>query len=323
MVLHANAALSLKKRLVLCQRVVEQRWTLTKAAEAAEVSVRTARKWVRRYRAEGEAGLIDRSSTPARQPTRTSEDRVQAIAALRRLRMTGAQIAEVLAMPLSTVSGILTRIGLGKLSRLEPPEPPNRYQRRHPGELIHVDVKKLGRIQGGAGHRVTGRKHTYTGRDRKRHVGWEYVRVCVDDATRLAYVEVLADEKASTAIGFLRRALAFYRAHGITVQRVMTDNGPAYVSLAHTLACRALGLRHLRTRPYRPRTNGKAERFIRTLLAGWAYGAIYASSQQRTAALSVWLDHYNYRRPHGALSHQPPAARLAQLTGNNLHGSYT
>jgi transposase InsO family protein len=323
MKLHANAALSLNRRRRLCERVVVERWTVTKAAEAAEVSVRTARKWVRRYRADGEAGLVDRSSAPLRQPTRTSEERVQAIAALRRLRLTGAQIAEALSMPLSTVAGILTRIGLGKLSRLEPPEPPNRYERRHPGELIHVDVKKLGRIQGGAGHRVTGHKHTHVGGDRKRHVGWEYVHVCVDDATRLAYVEVLADEKAATAIGFLRRALGFYVAHGIRVERLMTDNGPAYVSLAHALACRALGLRHLRTRPYRPRTNGKAERFIRTLLGGWAYGAIYASSQQRTAALIVWLEHYNYRRPHGALSHQPPAARLAQLTGNNLIGAYT
>jgi transposase InsO family protein len=323
MLLHANAALTLKKRLLLCERVVEQGWTLTKAAEAAEVSVRTTRKWVARYRAEGRPGLRDRSSTPTRQPTRTSDDRVDAIAALRRLRMTGAQIAEVLEMALSTISGVLTRIGLGKLSRLEPPEPPNRYERRHPGELIHVDIKKLGRIQGGAGHRVTGRKHTFVGRDLKRHVGWEYVHVCVDDATRLAYAEVLSDEKAVTAIGFLRRALAFYGAHGIQVQRLMTDNGPAYRSIAHTVACRALGLRHLRTRPYRPRTNGKAERFIRTLLGGWAYGAIYASSRQRTRALDVWLDHYNYRRPHGALSHQPPAARLAQLAGNNVPGSYT
>jgi transposase InsO family protein len=323
MKLHANAALSLNRRRRLCERVVVEQWTVTKAAEAAEVSVRTARKWVRRYRAEGEAGLVDRPSTPLRQPTRTGEERVQAIAALRRVRLTGAQIAEALSMPLSTVSGILTRIGLGKLSRLEPPEPPNRYERRHPGELIHVDVKKLGRIQGGAGHRVTGRKHTHTHSDGKRHVGWEYVHVCIDDATRLAYVEVLTDEKATTAIGFLRRALAFYAAHGIHVERLMTDNGPAYVSLAHTLACRALGLRHIRTRPYRPRTNGKAERFIRTLLGGWAYGAIYASSRQRTDALSIWLEHYNYRRPHGALSHHPPAARLAQLTGNNLAGSYT
>jgi transposase InsO family protein len=322
MKLHANAALSLNRRRRLCERVVVEEWTLTKAAEAAEVSVRTARKWVRRYRAEGEAGLVDRPSTPLRQPTRTSEQRVHAIAALRRVRLTGAQIAEVLEMPLSTVSGILTRIGLGKLSRLDPPEPPNRYERRHPGELIHVDVKKLGRIQGGAGHRVTGHRHNETKRKGRRQVGWEYVHVCIDDATRLAYVEVLADEKAATAIAFLRRALTFYAAHGIHVQRLMTDNGPAYVSLAHALACRALGLRHLRTRPYRPRTNGKAERFIRTLLGGWAYGAIYSSSQQRTAALTLWLDHYNYRRPHGALSHHPPADRLAQLTGNNLIGTY-
>jgi transposase InsO family protein len=320
MQLHGNAALSVKKRLVLCRRVVEQEWTLTSAAAAAEVSARTARKWVRRYLADGETGLLDRSSTPHHQPTRTSEGRVQAIAALRRLRMTGAQIAEVLVMPLSTVSGILTRIGLGKLSRLELPEPPNRYERRHPGELIHIDIKKLGRIQNGAGHRITGNRGPG---QRARGAGWEYVHVAIDDATRLAYVEVLADEKARTAIGFLRRALAFYRRHHITVQRVMTDNGSAYRSAAHALACRALGLRHLRTRPYRPRTNGKAERFIRTLLAGWAYGAIYRDSAQRTAALSFWLEHYNYRRPHGALSHQPPASRLAQLTGNNLLGSYS
>jgi transposase InsO family protein len=317
MQLHGNAALSVKKRLVLARRVVEDEWSLTSAAAAAEVSVRTARKWVRRFLAEGEAGLLDRPSAPKRQPTRTSEGRVQAIAALRRLRMTGAQVAEVLGMPLSTVSGILQRIGLGKLSRLEPPEPPNRYQRRHPGELIHIDIKKLGRIQGGAGHRVHGNR-----RRSPRGGGWEYVHVCVDDATRLAYVEVLADEKATTAIGFLRRALAFYRSHDIRVQRVMTDNGSAYRSAAHALACRALAIKHIRTRPYRPRTNGKAERFIRTLLTGWAYGAIYRDSDQRTAALSVWLEHYNYRRPHGALSHQPPATRLAQLTGNNLLGSY-
>src|SRR5215210_7989406 len=266
MVLHANAALSLKKRLLLCERVVEQEWTLTRAAEAAEVSVRTARKWVRRYRAEGEAGLADRSSTPTRQLTRTSEDRVQAIAALRRLRMTGAQIAELLSMPLSTVSVILTRIGLGKLSRLEPPEPPNRYERRHPGELIHVDVKKLGRIRGGAGHRFTGRRHykqTRTDADghRRETTGWEFVHVCVDDSTRLAYVEVLADEKATTAIGFLKRALAFYRRHGIRVERVMTDNGSAYRSSVHAFACRAMGLRHLRT-PALPTTHQRQGRAL-------------------------------------------------------------
>src|SRR3954471_5291130 len=323
MKVHANAPLGPKGRLTMVRRVLEQGWSLAEAAEAAGVSERTCSKWVSRYRAEGRAGLLDRSSAPKSIPHRTPDELVEAIAALRRLRMTGAEIALCLGMALSTVSAVLSRIGLGKLSRLEPPEPPNRYERRHPGELIHVDVKKLGRIQGGAGHRFTGHKHTRVGRDHKRHVGWEYMHVCLDDATRLAYVEVLADEKATTAIGFLRRALRFYAAHGIEVQRLMTDNGPAYVSIAHALACRALGLHHLRTRPYRPRTNGKAERFIRTLLGGWAYGAIYASSEQRTAALSIWLGHYNYRRPHGALSHHPPAARLAQLTGNNLSGSYT
>ena len=319
MQLHANAASCPKSRLKMVMAVLDGA-AITEVAERHEVSARTVRVWLRRYRAEGAAGLLDRSSTPRRQPTRTDEGRVRAIAALRRLRMTGAQIAECLVMPLSTVSGILTRIGLGKLSRLEPLEPPNRYERRHPGELIHIDIKKLGRIERGAGHRVTGNRGAG---QRARGVGWEYAHVCIDDATRLAYVEVLADEQATTAIGFLGRALAFYRRHGIHVQRVMTDNGSAYRSAAHALACRALKLRHLRTRPYRPRTNGKAERFIRTLLGGWAYGAIYASSDQRAAALPAWLDHYNYRRPHGALSRQPPASRLAQLTGNNLHRSYT
>ena len=232
-------------------------------------------------------------------------------------------------MALSTVSAVLLRIGLGKLSRLEPPEPPNRYERRHPGELIHVDVKKLGRIVGGAGKRVT------AGRSRNRRprrsdaagvarlqAGWDYVHVCVDDATRLAYVEVLADEKATTAAGFLKRAVAFYARHGISVERVMSDNGACYRSTVHALACRALGLRHLRTRPYRPRTNGKAERFIRTMLGGWAYsGAIYASSADRTAALDGWIWHYNHHRPHGSLNHKPPITRLAEL--NNAAGSYT
>jgi transposase InsO family protein len=316
MKLHGNARLSPKGRLLLCRRVLEQEWSLAAAAAAAGVSERTAGKWVGRYRAEGEAGLVDRSSAPRRVPGRTDEARVELIAALRRLRMTGAEIALCLGMALSTVSGILTRIGLGKLSRLEPPEPPNRYERRHPGELIHIDVKKLGRIGDGAGHRVHGDR-----RKRSRGVGWEYVHVCVDDATRLAYVEVLDDETALTAVGFLRRAVAFFAAHGITVQRVMTDNGSAYRSTMHALACRALRLKHLRTRPYRPRTNGKAERFIKTLLAGWAYGAIYRTSTERRVALSGWLDWYNTRRPHGSLGHKPPAARLSEL--NNLVGSYT
>jgi len=325
MKLHANAALSLNQRRRMVRRVVEEGWSLTKAAAAAEVSERTSSKWVERYLAGGEAGLLDRSSAPRSIPHRTPEDRVEVIAALRRLRMTAAEIAFCLGMALSTVSAVLTRIGLGKLSRLEPPEPPNRYERRGAGELLHVDVKKLGRIRG-AGHRVTGRRTqrrtTYTPDGRRiGDAGWEFVHVCVDDATRLAYVEVLDDEKATTAAAFLRRAVAFYRRHGIHVERVMSDNGACYRSAIHALACRTLGLRHLRTRPYRPRTNGKAERFIRTLLAGWAYGAIYGSSSERTTALDGWLWTYNHRRPHGALSHKPPIARLNEL--NNLAGSYS
>jgi transposase InsO family protein/transposase-like protein len=315
--LHANAALSLNQRRRMVRRVLEQGWSIATAAAAAEVSERTCSKWVRRFRAEGEAGLLDRSSAPLSIPHRTPDERVEVIAVLRRLRMTGADIAFCLGMALSTVSAVLTRIGLGKLSRLDPPEPPNRYERRRAGELLHIDVKKLGRIVR-PGHRVTGSR-----RDRRDHgkKGWEFVHVCVDDATRLAYVEVLANETATTAVGFLRRAIAFYAAHGITVERVMTDNGSAYRSAIHALACRALGIRHLRTRPYRPRTNGKAERFIRTMLAGWAYGAIYDTSAERTAALDGWLWTYNHRRPHGALSHKPPIARLHEL--NNLAGSYT
>jgi transposase InsO family protein len=325
---HANAPLGPKGRLMMVGRVVEDGWSLAAAAEAAGVSERTCLKWVARYRAEGDGGLLDRSSAPRSIPHRTSDELVQAIVALRRLRMTAAEIAFCLAMALSTVSAVLARVGLGKLSRLEPLEPPNRYQRRHPGELIHVDVKKLGRIQGGAGKRVRDglRRHYQPRRtDAAGHVrhtvGWEYVHVCVDDTTRLAYAEVLADEKATTAVGFLRRAIAFYRRHGITVERVMSDNGACYRSTIHAFACRRLAIRHLRTRPYRPRTNGKAERFIRTMLGGWAYGAIYASSAERAAALDGWLWTYNHRRPHGSLGHKPPIARLHEL--NNVPGPYT
>jgi transposase InsO family protein len=323
MKVHANAPLGPKGRLTMVRRVVEQEWSLTRAAAAAGVSERTCSKWVARFRAEGRAGLLDRSSVPLSVPHRTSEDRVAAIAALRRLRMTAAEIAMTLRMPLSTVSAVLLRIGLGKLSRLEAPEPPNRYQRARPGELVHVDVKKLGKIAG-AGHRMTGQRQSQLANRRARRrgapKGWEFVHVCIDDATRLAYAEVLPDEQGATAAAFLRRAVAFYRRHGITVERVMSDNGACYRSTIHAFACRLLGLRHLRTRPYRPRTNGKAERFIRTLLGGWAYGAIYGTSRERTAALDGWLWTYNHRRPHGALSHKTPIARLNEL--NNLPGSY-
>ena len=315
--LHRNARLTPRGRLFLVERVCSQQVALAEAAEAVGISTRTASKWVARYRAEGQAGLCDRSSAPHRVPRRTSEDRVVAIAALRRLRMTAAEISELLGMPISTVSAVLLRIGLGKRSRLEPLEPPNRYERERPGELVHIDVKKLGRIIA-LGHRVSGnRRGKANGR-----AGWEYVHVCVDDATRLAYVEVLGDEKGHTVAGFLARAVAFYARHGIHVERVMTDNGSGYSSILHALACRALGLRHLRTRPYRPRTNGKAERFIRTMLGGWAYGSIYGTSAERTKALPAWLDHYNRYRPHRSLNRQPPLTRLQQMR-NNAPGSYS
>jgi transposase InsO family protein len=320
--LHANAALSWTGRRRLCERVVDEGWTVVSAAAAAGVSVGCARKWVGRYRLEGVAGLRDRSSAPRHVANRTAPDRIDVITKLRGLRFTAAEIAETLGMALSTVSGILTRIGMGRLGRLGL-EQPVRYERSRPGELVHIDVKKLGRIKGGAGWRVRDRRQHYNatfqdlaGR-RRRTVGWEYVHVAIDDYSRLAYAEVLADEKASTAIGFLRRALAFYRRHGIAVERILTDNGSAYRALTHALACRQLGLRHLRSRPYRPQTNGKAERFIRTLLNGWAYGAIYGSSQERTRALDGWLWHYNHRRRHSALGHQPPVSRT------NVLGSYT
>jgi transposase InsO family protein len=253
---------------------------------------------------------------------RTDERAITVIAALRRLRFTGPEIAELLDRPLSTVSGILTRIGMGKLGRLGL-EPAVRYERQRPGELIHIDVKKLGRIQGGAGHRVTGRRRgnptkTDGSGIRRRQVSWEYVHVAIDDATRLAYAEVLTDEKAPTVVAFLARAVAFYRRHGIRTERLMTDNGSGYRSAIHAIACRTLGIRHLRTRPYRPQTNGKAERFIPTMLDGWAYGAIYRDSTERTQALDGWLWHYNHHRRHSALGHKPPNTRL-----NNLLGTYT
>jgi transposase InsO family protein len=318
--LHANAALSWSGRRELARRVVDEGWTVRAAAEAAGVSVRCARKWAGRYRS-GDLQLRDRSSAPRRVPNRTPDDRVSVIVALRQLRMTAAEIAETLAMPLSTVSVVLKRHGIGKLGRIGL-EQPVRYERSRPGELVHVDVKKLGRIQGGVGKRIRGgRNHyqpTFTDKDghRRTTVGWEYVHIAIDDHSRLAYAEVLPDEKAATAVAFLGRAIAFFARYGIVVERVLTDNGSAYRAAVHALACRALGIRHLRTRPRRPQTNGKAERFIRTMLTGWAYGAIYGSSSERTAALDGWLWHYNHRRRHSALNHQPPISRT------NLLGSY-
>jgi transposase InsO family protein len=322
MKLHANARTCPKSRRLLVDRVIERGWSVTEAAMAAGVSDRTVYRWLRRFRQQGEAGLEDRSSAPKRIPRKTAAERVEAIEALRRLRMTAAEISELLSMPLSTVSAWLNRIGLGKRSRLEPPEPPNRYELPRPGQLVHVDVKRLGRISTrGAGHRITGRrgqvKRNIEGK-RRGATGWEFVHVMVDDHSRLAYAEVFQGqgENGRQAVAFLRRGLRFFADHGVTVERVMSDNGSGYISTAHAIACRALGVRHTRIRPGRPRTNGKAERFIQTLLNEWAYVRLYGSSQERRSQLAPYLERYNFGRPHGSLGKQPPATRLTNLVGN-------
>jgi transposase InsO family protein len=324
MKLHGNARTCPNSRRLLVDRVSDQCWSVIAAAQAAGISERTAYRWLARWREQGTDGLSDRSSAPKRIPHRTPADRVQAIEALRRLRMTAAEIAEVLSMALSTVSAVLKRIGLGKRSRLSPPEPPNRYERKRPGELVHLDIKKLGRISArGAGHRISGNRSSQikAGPRRLGATGWEFVHVAVDDATRLAYAEVLSDERGATATACLRRAVAWFGGFGITVERVLSDNGACYRSRLHASALAELGIRHLFTRPYRPRTNGKAERFIQTLTNRWAYGAIYGGSAQRTAALPGWLTHYNFTRPHGSLSHKPPGTRLREPT--NLARNYS
>jgi transposase InsO family protein len=323
MKLHGNARSCPNSRRLLVERIESRSWSLRSAAEAAGVSERTAYRWLARWRREGPAGLLDRSSRPRRIPNRTPVERERVIEQLRRLRMTAVEIAEVLGMAISTVSAVLRRIGLGKRSRLDPIEPPNHYERGRPGELVHLDIKKLGRIRG-AGHRVTGerssqRKTRMNGRS-VGVAGWEFVHVAVDDATRLAYAEVLPNERGPAAIAFLERAIAWFASLGITVEQILSDNGSCYRSVVHADGCQRLGIRHRFTRPYRPRTNGKAERFIQTLINKWAYGAIYGSSNERTAALPGWLTHYNYTRPHGSLSHKPPGTRLRELT--NLPGTY-
>jgi transposase InsO family protein len=318
MKLHGNARTCPKSRELLVRRVLVENWSVMSAAAAAGVSQRTVWRWIKRFRLEGSGGLADRSSRPHRSPRRLPQAKVDAIERLRRLRMTAAQIAEVLGLALSTVSLWLKRIGLGKRSRLEPPEPPNRYERRRPGELVHVDIKTLGRISPkGAGHRVLGHRKSQIKPGHKRmQIGFEHVHVMVDDHSRLAYAEVLPTLTASCAVAFLRRALAWFAERGIAVKAVMTDNGSAYISHAHREACRELGVKHLRIRPARPRTNGKAERFIQTLQNEWAYGRIYGSSHERATALPLFLTHYNSRRPHGSLGHKPPASRLTNVIGN-------
>jgi transposase InsO family protein len=318
MKLHGNARSCPNSRRLLVERVESQNWSVTAAAAAAGVSERTVWRWLARFRAEGETGLLDRSSRPHRSPRQLPSAKVDAIRSLRRLRMTATQIAEILTLALSTVSAWLKRIGLGKRSRLEPPEPPNRYERRRAGELVHVDIKTLGRISRlGAGHRVVGHRGSQRrGHKRGGVTRFEHVHVMVDDHSRLAYAEVLPTLTAGCAVAFLRRAVAWFAERGVRVSAVMSDNGSAYVAHSYRLALAELGLRHLRIRPYRPRTNGKAERFIQTLLNEWAYERIYGSSAERAAALPLFIERYNFRRPHGSLGHKPPASRLTNVAGN-------
>jgi transposase InsO family protein len=284
---------------------------VTSAAEAAGVDRRTASKWKGRYQEAGEAALVDRSSRPRRSPRQTHPMVVEEIVRLRRRRQTGPQIASRVRLSPATVARVLAREGLSRLKNLDPKEPVHRYQRDHPGELIHIDIKKLGRIKL-IGHRITGNR-----RQRARGAGWEFLHVAVDDASRLAYAEVLANERSPTAVVFLRRLVAWYSSRGINVTGIMTDNGSCYVSHRFAAACRKLGLRHLRTRPYRPCTNGKAERFIQTLLRGWAYHRPYPTSIHRTLRLPKFLNYYNLRRPHASLGRQTPAARLREQRPEN------
>jgi transposase InsO family protein len=318
MKLHGNARTCPKSRKLLVERVLVENWSVTAAAAAAGVSERTVWRWLRRFREEGDAGLVDRSCRPHRSPAQLPETTVEAIRSLRKLRMTAAQIAEVLSLPLSTVSAWLKRIGLGRRSRLEPPEPPNRYERRRPGELVHVDIKQLGRISvHGAGHRMVAHRKSQRGSHHgPRTTRFEYIHVMVDDHSRLAYAELLPTLTARCAVAFLRRAVAWFAERGVVIRAVMSDNGSAYVAHAHRRALAELGLKHLRIRPYRPRTNGKAERFIQTLLNEWAYERVYGSSAERAAALPLFLDRYNFKRPHGSLGRQPPASRLTNVAGN-------
>jgi transposase InsO family protein len=301
-------------RALLVDRVRKQGWKVAAAASAAGISARTAYKWLARHWSEGAAGLHDRSSRPRRSPTRLPPDREALVVELRRSRLTAKQIAKQLRLARPTVARALARHGLSRLRFLEPPKPANRYQWPNPGDLIHVDIKKLARIQG-IGHRITGR---YSRFHQVKRVGWEFAHVCVDDASRLAYVELFPDERRESVITFLRRAIAWFRERGIRVRRVMTDNGPAYKSHAFARACWRHRLRHLRTRPYTPRTNGKAERFIQTLIREWAYAAPYSTSAHRARVLPRWLRYYNEKRPHGSLDDMPPVARIRSGPLNNV-----
>ena len=313
---HKNARLTPLGREHLV-KLVRSEQTPKAAGEAVGVCPRTVRKWVDRYTSEGLAGLQDRSSRPHRLQRPTPQAVIERIEALRRQRWTGEAIAAEVGVSAATVSRVLKRLGLNKLSALEPAEPVRRYEREQPGELIHIDIKKLGKIDG-IGHRITGdRRGQSNRRSRGEGLGWEFVHVCIDDASRIAFSCVMKDEKKGSAVAFLKAAVDYYASLGVKIQRVMTDNGSCYRSFAFRKVCRRLGLKHIRTKPYTPRTNGKAERFIQTALREWAYAHAYLNSKQRAQELPFFLHRYNWHRPHASISGKPPISRLG-LTGDNL-----
>jgi len=312
--IHKNARLTPLRREEMALSVIEGALSQAHAARVYGVSAKIVARWVERYKVEGRAGMVDRSSRPSHMPQATAASIAERIVALRRQRWTGKHIAMETGVSPATVSRALKRAGLSRLSDIEPAEPVRRYEREHPGEMIHIDIKKLGRFER-VGHRITGDRK---GQSNSRGIGWEFVHVCIDDASRVAFSQILPDEKKESAIAFLKAAVAFYASLGITVERVMTDNGSCYRSKAFARACRKLGLKHVRTKPYTPKTNGKAERFIQTALREWAYAVAYPTSDSRAAQLPVWLHRYNWHRPHGSLKSLTPISRLGWTEDNLL-----
>jgi transposase InsO family protein len=316
--IHKNARLTPLRREEMALSVIEGRLSQALAARTYGVSAKIVARWVERFKADGREGMTDRSSRPRKLYRPTEAATVERIVALRRQRLTGQHIAVAVGVSPATVSRVLKRAGLSRLKDIEPAEPVRRYERAHPGELIHLDIKTLGRFEA-VGHRITGdRTRQSSRRGNGWGAGWEHVHVCIDDASRIAFTDITPDQTAASAVAFLKAAVAYYASLGVTVSRVMTDNGPCYTAGAFREACRELGLRHIRTRPYTPKTNGKAERFIQTALREWAYARAYETSDQRAQDLPVWTHMYNWHRPHGSLGSKPPISRLAQTEDNLL-----
>ena len=311
--MHKNASLTPKGRESMARGVVEGGLSKAAAARRFNTTAKTVAKWVTRFQAEGSAGLTDRSSRPLSSPGQTPPAACARVEALRRQRHTGKHIAVEVGVSAATVSRVLKRLGLNRLSALEPAEPVRRYERATPGELVHIDIKKLGKFNR-IGHRVTGDR---TGQSKTRGIGWEYVHLAIDDPSRLAYSEILPDEKRSSCLRFLFNALRFFRSLDVKVRRVMTDNGSSFRSRRYAKALRLLEIKHLRTKAYTPKTNGKAERFVQTSLREWAYAQAYPTSDHRAHALPIWLHRYNWHRPHGGIKLQTPISRLG-LTEDNL-----